>query len=135
MIREGRRIYAIIFAIGRFVAQVMGHDLFAQVQVSMGNAPVQRIWRTSPRFDWPASRAVDDIGGVAALHRASMQQPPDSLAGERKPAGWPRPMDFHRQAASCISSRAVSICAAIQHQRRQPQRQIRELYEDMKYPV
>ncbi|HLN66388.1 MAG TPA: hypothetical protein VK280_03840 [Streptosporangiaceae bacterium] len=83
MIREGRRIYAIIFAIGHFVAQVMGHDLFAQVQVSTGTAPVQRIWRTSPRFDWLASRAVDDIGGVAALHRASMQQPPASLAGRR----------------------------------------------------
>lgn len=83
MIREGRRIYAIIFAIGHFVAQVMGHDLFAQVQVSTGTAPVQRIWRTSPRFDWPDSRAVDDIGGVAALHRASMQQPPASLAKRR----------------------------------------------------
>jgi hypothetical protein len=88
MISEGRRIYAITFAIGHFVAQVIGHDLLAQVQVSTGNAPVQRIWRTSPRFDWPASRAVDDIGGVAALHRASMQQPPASLACRRTKPCW-----------------------------------------------
>jgi hypothetical protein len=83
MISEGRRIYVIIFAIGHFVAQVIGHDLPAQVQISTGNAPVQRIWRTSPRFDWPASRAVDDIGGIAALHRASMQQPPVNLTRRR----------------------------------------------------
>jgi hypothetical protein len=81
MIGEGRRIYAIIFAIGHFVAQVMGHDLLAQVQILTANAPVQRIWRTSQGFDWPASRAVDDIGGVAALRRASRQQLPANLAG------------------------------------------------------
>ena len=114
MISEGRRIYAITFAIGHFVAQVIGHDLLAQVQVSTGNAPVQRIWRTSPRFDWPASRAVDDIGGVAALHRASMQQPPASLAGPQNETllAGRRPVNVHRQAESCTSPKPVSICAA-----------------------
>lgn len=75
MTDEGRRIYSITFAIGHFVAQVIGHDLPARVEISTGDAPVRRIWPTSPRFVWPPdSRAVDDIGGVAALHKASMQQ-------------------------------------------------------------
>jgi len=85
MINEGRRIYSITFAIGHFVAQVIGHDLLARVEISTGNAPVQRICPTSPRFDWPTSRAVDDIGGVAALHRASMQQRPVRLEHVLRP--------------------------------------------------
>jgi hypothetical protein len=74
MIDEGCRIYAITFAIGHFIAQVLGHDLHARVEINTGNAPVQRIWPTSPRFDWPPSRTVDDIGGVAGIHRSAMQQ-------------------------------------------------------------
>ena len=72
MISKGRRIYCITFAIGHFVAQVVGHDLAARLEIRTGIAPVQRIWPTSPRFRWPGSRAVDDIGGVAGLHRASI---------------------------------------------------------------
>jgi hypothetical protein len=73
MINEGRRVYSITFAIGHFVAQVLGHDLRARLEINTGTAPVQRIWRISPRFDWPSDRAVDDIGGVTGLHRASVQ--------------------------------------------------------------
>ena len=71
---EGCRIYSVTFAVGHFVAQVLGHDFRARVKINTGAAPVQRVWPTSPRFDWPASRAVDDIGGVAGLHRSAMQQ-------------------------------------------------------------
>jgi hypothetical protein len=82
---EGRRMYKITFAVGRFAALVFGHDFSLSVHIA-GDAPATRIWQVSPRFDWSPTKSLDAMGGVAAFHSSfcPAQEPSPNVS----PAQW-----------------------------------------------